>query len=170
MTGVDARAQASGGGAPRLYCGGTDVDDDTLSPAMRSVVASFTPTYHLAALEAAARAGIGPRSSSLATLPPILAMHGHLDEVLPIGDTLSFFARLREARRLYPRPSPVDGSSSGAGSDVDDVLLTVPGAHHGFVLLPSLRSFAVADGVADFLSAVVGVAAGGRGTRGGRGE
>ena len=175
VAGVDAGAQASGGGAPRLYCGGTDVDDETLSPAMRSVLASFSPTYHLAALEAAARAGTGPRSLSLAALPPILAMHGHLDEIVPIGDTLSFFARLREARRLYPRPSHVNGSSSGAGSDVDDstvedVLLTVPGAHHGFVLLPSLRSFAVADGVADFLSAVVGVGAGGRGTGEGRRE
>ena len=128
-------------------------DDPALDDNFRAALAAFSPT---AELMSSSVPGAPPTLAPTSVVPPIMAVHGDLDEVVPLDDTLQFFRLLQEARRegrivAVARGKGNDGGKGGQGG-VEDVLLVVRGAHHGFVLLPSPRSFAVADAVVRFLA------------------
>ncbi|HET6585133.1 MAG TPA: alpha/beta hydrolase, partial [Nannocystaceae bacterium] len=65
--------------------------------------------------------------------PPFYVVHGADDTVAPVADARAFVERLREVSR-----SPV-------------VYLEIPGAGHAFDIVPSMRTGATVEAVADFL-------------------
>ena len=77
--------------------------------------------------------------------PPFCLIHGAKDSVVPVEESLRFMAAL-DARRRF-------GGSGGSGG-VCDAIAILEGAAHAHTYLPSMRTFAVADFITDWLVAL----------------
>ena len=115
------------------------VQKDIRTEAGRAAFREVSPLWLLE--RCAAHAGGG-----LASIPPILGVHGDNDYLVPVEDSRHFYRRLRELR----------GRRADAGGALADVFVELEGAHHAFGLMTSPRSFALADAATLFLNAAVG--------------
>jgi len=87
------------------------------------------------------------RVASASSIPPILGIHGSLDSLIPIDDAVSFFTALKAHRSRKP--------STGAAAAVPDVLIELKYAHHAHVVIPSVRTVAVHEAIATYLTFVL---------------
>lgn len=136
---------------PHLQPGFEDVDTSVQACAPHYGVYDFAGETGIKAVRLRVESGLMPMvlgkqarfpedyeaASPLAHLrsdaPPFLVVHGTSDSFIPVGEAREFVRRLREVSE-----SPV-------------AYAELRGAQHAFDVFPSIRSVAVARGVADFL-------------------
>ena len=98
--------------------------------------AAASPVHHVeVALQRLQRGEGGVR------VPWFLCVHGHLDTLVPIEETLRFFSLLLEVRQ---RQVDVEGS---AARPPLDVCVDIEGASHAFNLVYTARSYSLNDAV-----------------------
>lgn len=76
--------------------------------------------------------------------PPFFIVHGTYDSLIPIED----------ARRFYQQLCELRARQRDTKTCVDDVLVEIPEAVHGFNMVHSPLSFALFDSIAIFLDKI----------------
>ncbi|RYG54732.1 alpha/beta hydrolase [archaeon] len=91
-------------------------------------------------------------------VPPTMLVHGQLDGLVPEDDSDRFWAALQARRRQAQEAGDGFGGGGVSASTpappaaaVPDCYLSMPYAHHAFNFIPSPRTFAVGDAIADWL-------------------
>jgi fermentation-respiration switch protein FrsA (DUF1100 family) len=94
----------------------------------------------------------------MAQVPPLLGVHGALDNLVPVDDARRFYRRLRARRHAAPpTPAPAPTTTTRTGTRVvPDVYVELASAHHCFNWLPSPRTLAFDAATVAFLTRVHG--------------
>eukprot|EP00753_Platysulcus_tardus_P020779 PLAT8400.1.p1 GENE.PLAT8400.1~~PLAT8400.1.p1 ORF type:complete len:452 (-),score=104.66 PLAT8400.1:67-1398(-) len=106
----------------------------------RSAFERASPFHRLQAMD----------NQAVLALPPTIIVHGKSDTTVPVEDSYTFHTRLVRRRKTALADAAARGQTA-APPAAADCLIALEGTEHTFDLTPSLRLYAVADGVGEWL-------------------